>query len=195
MKERYFYSILFSILPLVFMVGCQTPEKNRQMGMALNPEHEISADSHFIDFQFSDQNSKIKNLSDIRGQFTVLAFVEGKGGGNSNLSQLVDYLHPKNDWRVRIVGVGIFWQEQKCDHSKLCTCFTQPENPDFYSVCDDANIIRNKYGVKESGQFLIVDRFGKIVAKIKEDNLSVLKVKLDELIDEYIKEQATFEPG
>ena len=64
---------------------------------------------------------------------------------------------------------------------------------DFVVICDSGNVARNRYNVRQSGRYFIIGPYGKIVAKGNIRNMDNLRVKLDQLIDEYIQFQTSFE--
>jgi cytochrome oxidase Cu insertion factor (SCO1/SenC/PrrC family) len=180
------------LLTLALLVGCAQETKLVNSGTATSPDCELNCGARFVDFQFCDDQGKTNSLKNVKGQFTVLAFNSCDEDYNPALTHLVDFVGEKSNWRVRVVGVDIFWTPEGCVSTLQCAALPTFGNENFLAVCDGNGTIRKSYGVQNSGRYFIIDPNGKIVAKGELQNIECLRAILDNLIDDYLKEQEYF---
>jgi len=194
MKPQRFCSQFMVILSTLTLLGCaEQKTETVNSGIVSPPQAELPIGARLVDFQFVDQDGKTQTLVSVRGQFTILAFTACKTEYNPAISHLADLVDQKSNWRVKVVGIDVFWSSREiCVPGQMCAALPSMGNPRFFAVCDSGKVVRDKYGVIESGRYFIIGPNGKIRAKGCIKDIDDLRSTLTHLIDEYMTEQELY---
>jgi hypothetical protein len=128
----------------------------------------------------------------IRGEFTILAFTSCDKDYNPALTHLADFVEERSNWRVRIVGVDVFWTPDASTSCQVCEALPEYGNSNFFAIHDRGGIIRSRYNVRETGQYFVIGPLGKIVAKGNIQDLGEFQETIDRLVNDYQREQEAY---
>jgi hypothetical protein len=191
MTEISVRSVVLSFLVLM-LAGCAEHSSELNTGTARGLGDELTIGSRFADFEFTDDQCKTRSLMAFRGDFTIIAFTSCDQDYNPALTHLADFVEERSNWRVRVVGVDVFWTPQTTSSGQICLALPEFGNPNFVAVHDRSGVIRNRYNIRETGRYFVIGPLGKIVAKGNIQDIEELNATLNELVDEYQKEQEAY---
>lgn len=192
MTRRSFRAVVLSLSSLL-LAGCaEQPSSQLNTGTARGLCDELTVGSRLADFEFTDSCGKTRSLMAIRGEFTILAFTSCDSEYNPALTHLADYVEERSNWRVRLVGVDVFWTSQTPTACQVCQALPEYGNPNFIAIHDQTGIIRSRYNVRETGQYFVIGPLGKIVAKGNILDLGEFQTTIDRLVNDYQREQEAY---
>jgi hypothetical protein len=192
MTRLSFRAVVLSFLALL-VAGCAEQQSSQlDTGTARGLSDELSVGSRFADFEFTDNQCKIRSLTAIRGEFTIIAFTSCESDYNPALTHLANFVEERSNWRVHIVGVDVFWTSQTADSCQVCEALPEYGSPNFIAIHDRSGVIRNRYNIRETGQYFVIGPLGKIVAKGNILDLGEFQATIDRLVDDYQREQEVY---
>lgn len=192
---RFCVHVVVSSFFTLWLCGCAEQSSQLNTGTVRVPGDELAIGSRLADFEFTDQECKIRSLVSFRGQFTIVAFTSCEAEYNPALTHLADFVEARSDYRVRIAGVDVFWTTQAKSSDSACqVCQALPEygNPNFLAINDRDGTIRKRYGVKEPGRYFLIGPLGKVVAKGDIQDIDQLQATLDCFVDQYLREKEMY---
>jgi len=149
--------VMTSLAAIALLAGCVSPQARR--GRVV----EAAIGDHFANFTFQDERSKMQDLGQNLGDFTVLVFSECGEDLHGPMSKaVVDLVHANQEpGYVETVGFDIHWSTDGCPHRD--DCHLLEGGPHIFSICDARSRVRDLYRADAGGEIIVIGPDRRIV--------------------------------
>jgi peroxiredoxin len=182
MKATYLLCIGFAALAALLAAGCTPSSAEPTTGTIVPSPRAFGVGSHAPDATFVDHKGRVRTVSRLFEDATLLAFVPGRcPGPAAELAAAAAKLRG----RAAVIQVCI----GTCDTDASCVQRNERQARNMVYLCDGQHYLSRRYGVFDEKALFVIDQYATIVSRGHLANLETLRRKTQELADEAQRER------